>query len=424
VNRPFRAAAALVAAAVTGLLAVGCGTDPALRSHDPGTARPIAVTGPALSPAAYGGSDAAFGLAALDALCRAKPDGNVVLSPVSLASGLGMAYLGARGATARAMAAVLHLPPAGGRLLSGLSARGKALRALDRAGVTVVETDRLWADPSLLTLPSFSRAVAKGYGAGLTNVPLMTNRVLAARDIDAAIAAATRGHISHLLAPDQLQGLGWVLTDAMYLQANWANPFDPAMTHTSSFATAAGRRVMARYLDGGRFAAGTVAGWTAVGLPYEGGQLEMLALLPPGGTAASSGCQDLSAATLAAIARKLRNTHHAAAVDLPEVSLSSSTDMMPLLSRLGMGQAFGSGANFTGISPEAGPIALVWHAATLQVDEEGTVASAATAVGVVPTALQMALPAVNFDRPYLMVVLDKATGEPLFMARVANPDRP
>jgi serine protease inhibitor len=30
-------------------------------------------------------------------------------------------------------------------------------------------------------------------------------------------------------------------------------------------------------------------------------------------------------------------------------------------------------------------------------------------------------PKVTFDRPYLMVVTDRATGEPLFMARVADP---
>jgi serine protease inhibitor len=30
-------------------------------------------------------------------------------------------------------------------------------------------------------------------------------------------------------------------------------------------------------------------------------------------------------------------------------------------------------------------------------------------------------PKVTFDRPYLMVVTDCATGEPLFMARVADP---
>jgi hypothetical protein len=30
-------------------------------------------------------------------------------------------------------------------------------------------------------------------------------------------------------------------------------------------------------------------------------------------------------------------------------------------------------------------------------------------------------PKVTFDRPYLMVVTDRATGDPLFMARVADP---
>ena len=37
------------------------------------------------------------------------------------------------------------------------------------------------------------------------------------------------------------------------------------------------------------------------------------------------------------------------------------------------------------------------------------------------TAGRVLPPQVRFDRPYLMVVTDRATGEPLFMARVANP---
>jgi serine protease inhibitor len=38
-----------------------------------------------------------------------------------------------------------------------------------------------------------------------------------------------------------------------------------------------------------------------------------------------------------------------------------------------------------------------------------------------PTAARVLPPQVLFDRPYLMLVTDSATGEPLFMARVANP---
>ena len=48
-------------------------------------------------------------------------------------------------------------------------------------------------------------------------------------------------------------------------------------------------------------------------------------------------------------------------------------------------------------------------------------ASAATAVGMQATAGRLLPPAVVFNRPYLLVVTDRGSGEPLFMARVANP---
>jgi serpin B len=64
------------------------------------------------------------------------------------------------------------------------------------------------------------------------------------------------------------------------------------------------------------------------------------------------------------------------------------------------------------------------HAATLRVDSAGTVASAATAVTMEPTAAEVARHVVAFTRPYLMLITDTRTGEPLFLARVANPDLP
>ncbi|HEY6312260.1 MAG TPA: hypothetical protein VIY52_15845 [Streptosporangiaceae bacterium] len=43
------------------------------------------------------------------------------------------------------------------------------------------------------------------------------------------------------------------------------------------------------------------------------------------------------------------------------------------------------------------------------------------AVGIEPSAARAEGTQVTFDRPYLMLVTDSATGEPLFLARVANP---
>jgi serpin B len=411
----LRAAACITAVA---LVAAGCGSAKVSGQvvSRAVISRGVAVREPAADPRPYGAADTAFGLDVLGAWCRTQPHANLVFSPASLATGLGMAYLGARGGTAQAMAGVLHLPATGGQALeAGLQARSAGLRGLDGPGVTLADSDQVWADPSLPVLRSYLNAVATGYGAGVRRVPLLTKPDQAEQQINGAISAATRGQIPHLLSPGQLQNVGWVLTDALYLHAAWATPFDASRTSSEPFTTAAGGTVTAKFMKGEDFRVAKAGGWTAVQIPYKGGKLAMEALLPDSGAA---GCPALSAATLSKISTGLASGTGRTAIALPRVSLSSKVQMNGLLSGLGMGVAFGHSADFTGLSPRACCIAFVQHAATLRVGEKGTVASAATAVGISPSALELEI---EFNRPYLLLVTDTSTGEPLFMARVTNP---
>ena len=418
VKNELRAAAGVVVAA---LLIAGCGSGAVA---PPVTAHGVAIREPLADPRPYGAADTAFGLDVLNAWCQADPRANLVLSPSSLASGLGMAYLGARGGTAQAMARVLNLPATGGQALeAGLQARSAALRNLDGPGVTLAASDQVWADPTLKTQRSYLNAVATGYDAGVAQAPLLSNPDRAAQQINQAIAAATRGQIPQLLSPGSLNGIGWVLTDALYMKAAWATPFQASQTEPGPFTTAAGQQATVSYMNGGQYRAVSAAGWTAVQLPYRGGKLAMVALLPPSGAA---GCATPAASALGAMTARLTagstmGPVQTRMVSLPRVNLGVQVSMMGLLSKLGMGVAFTTSADFTGLSPQACCIGLVEQAATLGVGEKGTVASAATAVGMEPTAARMLPPQVLFDRPYLMLVTDNTTGEPLFMARVANP---
>jgi serpin B len=147
----------------------------------------------------------------------------------------------------------------------------------------------------------------------------------------------------------------------------------------------------------------------------------MTALLPDSG---SGGCPALPAHTLSGIAAAFampRTGGGLTDIVLPKVSLRSSASLGNLLAGLGMSVAFNSGADFTGLSPQACCIGLVQHAATLAVTGKGTVGSAATAVGITPTAISVPRGGVAFDRPYVLLVTDTQTGEPLFLARVADP---
>jgi serine protease inhibitor len=414
----LRVSAGLAAAA---LALTGCGS-PGPPSPPPVVAHGVAIREPLADPRPYGSADTAFGLDLLGAWCRADPQANLVLSPSSLASGLGMAYLGARGGTAQAMASVLHLPTAGGQALeAGLQARSAALRGLDGPGVTVDASDQVWADPTLKTLRSYLNAVATGYDAGVAQAPLLSHPDQATQEINRAIATATRGQIPQLLAPGSLTDIGWVLTDALYLQASWATPFQASQTLTEPFTTAAGQQVSVPFMNGGPYRAVSLGGWTAAWLPYRGGKLAMVALLPSAGAA---GCTMPGATALDTISARLAGDKAgttARSIALPRADLAVRRSMRDLLTELGMGVAFTPAADFAGLSPQACCIGLVEQADTLRVGERGTVASAATAVGLEPSAAQVGPPPLSFDRPYLMLVTDTATGEPLFIARVADP---
>ena len=98
----------IAAGLVLAVALAGCGA--ASPQPKPVMAHGVALREPLVSPRPYGAADTAFGLDALAAWCRADPQANLVLSPSSLASGLGMAYLGA---TAQAMDGSRH-PPGGG----------------------------------------------------------------------------------------------------------------------------------------------------------------------------------------------------------------------------------------------------------------------------------------------------------------------
>jgi serine protease inhibitor len=411
----LRIAAGAVLAA---LLITGCGSAP----PPPVIAHGVAAREPQADPRPYGTADTALGLDVLGAWCKNNPQANLVMSPSSLASGLGMTYLGARGGTARAMAGVLHLPAAGGQpLAAGLHARSAALRRLGGPGVTLSPSDQVWADPTLQTKRTYLNAVATGYDAGLAKAPLQTDPEKARQEINHAIDTATKGHIPQLLRPGSLQNIGWMLTDALYMNAAWATPFDPSDTVPDSFTTATGQHVTVKFMINGAYRAVSADGWTAVWLPYRGGKLAMEALLPPAGM---TGCALPSAAALTSMTARLAAGGAGLlnrSVAFPKVSLATQASLKPVLASLGMGVAFSPSADFTGLSRQACCIGLVEQAATLDIGEKGTVASAATAVGVTAASGRLLPPQVRFDRPYLLMVTAPATGEPLFMARVTNP---
>jgi serpin B len=155
-------------------------------------------------------------------------------------------------------------------------------------------------------------------------------------------------------------------------------------------------------------------------LPYRGSNLSMLVLLPKTQDGLSKLEGELNLKSLTNWLDHL----HVADVDLllPKFKISSRFSIGAILASMGLHDAFDEArANFTGISSERPLfINLVEHGAVVEVDEEGTVAAAAT--GASFGCAKKPEPATfHADHPFIFIILDRATRTLLFVGKVANP---
>ncbi len=395
-------------------------------------------------------ADAAFGADMYQVLAENAAD--TVFSPASVASALRMALCGARGQTAAELARALHLDGSDG--LADVAVNGLRLLTAGRDGIkpgggsgikpgggsgikpgggsgiepgggsaTFRAPNTVWVQSGLPLRPDFTARLHEA-AATLADADFAGAPEAARALINSVIAEQTEGKITGLLPPGgvgQLTRL--VLANAVYLKAAWTQPFPESATADASFypdgpdrpgLTVPMMRLTApqAYLRGD--------GYQAVLLPYRDTGLAMAVLLPDGPLpalrpkVAAAGLGGLLAGT----------ARHQVTLSLPRFRLEAAFNLIPALQRLGVTEAFGDHADFTGIT-EAEPLRIgtVAHKGYIDVDEHGTEAAAATAIIIRSMAAFRPPPPVTMvvDRPFLFAIIDTATSLPLFLGQVSHP---
>jgi serpin B len=262
-------------------------------------------------------------------------------------------------------------------------ARGETRAALERVGDVPAHLDGVLSAQAIW--------LGAGYAAGPALDGLDTGPLDLAR-INAWSNERTRGMIPRIL--DSLNDDEvFVLTDAEYLDAKWAVPFD--FTFQAPFA------------DGGEVpmmrAEGVFEhGPGAIRLPYRDSGLRFVATMgaPPAAWERGYGT-----------------------VELPRFTTLSSLDLADALAELGLGAAFRESTDLDELIVGPGRKALgrVLQRARVDVDEEGTRAAATTAVTARAVAYVAPTFKITFDRPFTWVIEHAPTGTPVFMGRVLHP---
>lgn len=367
-------------------------------------------------------SSNAFGLDLYTELCG-EP-GNVFLSPASIELALGMTAVGARGETVAQMVDVLELERLGNRRQAALGALNRTLGA-DRAGVELSLANALWGQRGEPFKKPFLTALRQRYGAGLRRLDFRAAAEAARRTINAWVAEKTRQKIRDLLQPGDVDAdTRLVLTNAIYFKGEWRVQFDPERTTEQRFRLGAGKSVTVPMMRvSARFAYAERDGLQLLELPYRGGELGMVVALPAAADGLAAVEDGLDRETLDGWLAALDGRPRQVRVVLPRFEIQARYQLARPLIELGMRLAFGSGADFSGMSELGGLyIAKVIHKTFIKVDEQGSEAAAATAVvmtrgiGAKPQAQLF-----RADRPFLFLIRDRTSGAVLFLGRLANP---
>jgi serpin B len=354
---------------------------------------------------------------------RDKP-GNLFMSPHSISTALAMTWAGASTNTAAQMADTLHfrLPAVQQHAAFNKLDLELASRAANAQGDTIpfrlTTANAIFGQEGKTFMVPFLDTLARNYGAGMRVLDFEGDPDGSRVTINDWVEDKTNDRIKDLLPEGSVtDATKLVLTNAIYFSAAWAEPFEASATADGPFWIGGDSQVVVPFLHGNHeqgYAAGD--GWKAAELPYDGGQLSMVVIVP-----------DNLAAFEAALSPQLLDTimdaMHAYALDLklPKFRFDAPLGLKDVLVALGMTDAFNEAADFSGIDGTRNLLIQdVLHKGFVSIDEKGTEAAAATAVLVGDTAAPEPATLV-VDRPFLFLIRDKPTGAILFVGRVVDP---
>ncbi|HUU64205.1 MAG TPA: serpin family protein [Dehalococcoidia bacterium] len=357
-----------------------------------------------------------------------KEEGNLFYSPYSISLALAMTYAGARGETEQQMADTLNftlpqdrLHPALNSLDLKLASRGEGAEGTDEEGFRLNIANSIWGQEDFEFLDEFLDVLAENYGAGLRLLDFINAPEASRITINDWVSDRTEGRIEDLIpqgAIDILTRL--VLTNAIYFNAAWLNPFSEDMTGDGAFHLLDGSEVtvpMMTQTESFGYAEGE--GYQAVELLYDGRELSMVIVLPNNGE-----FEDLESTLDADLVDAITNDlkYRKVTLTMPKFEYDSDFSLVDTLAAMGMPVAFSTAADFSGMTGYRDLfISDILHKAFVSVDEAGTEAAAATAVIMSLTAAPEQPVEVTLDRPFIFLIRDIETGAVLFVGRVANP---
>jgi serpin B len=213
-----------------------------------------------------------------------------------------------------------------------------------------------------------------------------------------------------------------VLTNAIYFNGKWMYPFDKSSTSSSIFHVSSGESVKTVFMNQTRtFPYYEDEEVQALSLPYQGGRMSMLVILPKKVEDWKIISRVLDYDRIRLVASGMADTEVQLA--LPRFRSELRLNLRNELVSMGVEQAFSRDADLSGMTGEKNLfISEIIHKAFIEVTEAGTEAAAATA-GIIALKSALSEKPVQFkaDHPFIYLLIDEVSGCVIFMGRLVRP---
>jgi serpin B len=357
-----------------------------------------------------------------------KNEGNIIFSPYSISEAFAMLYAGAKGETAFEIARTFHI-----------SLKGSTLHTAYHDILTTFDTDKntntgigfklniangLWIQNGFPLKKEFVATLQNFHLSAPASLDFGHSPEKSRTTISNWVSDHTNNMIKDTLPPDAIHSLTrLVLVNTVYFDAKWDRPFNATSTRELPFyrpdSTTVAVPMMRGMPDSTPYTAGV--DWQAVQLSYKNTSMAMFIILPRPGKLLDVE-RMLSAQFLASLDDSLRN--ELVMLSIPKFKYNSpSLDLKETLNTLGMRTVFTDKADLSGICDTLLWVDKAIHKAMVAVDEEGTIAAAATVLSIKLGNASPNYIEFTADRPFIFLIRDTETGMMLFMGRVVDPSR-
>lgn len=370
-----------------------------------------------LSAQDYVASQNAFCFNLINAL--GTPEGNVCISPYNISSALQLAYFGAADGTKSEIAQTLGLP-----MMADKELAEEIKKHEQYLGRAAINAKAIAVDNSFLPTDYYLQMVKENLDADVFEVNFRKKPEEACESINSWASRMTQGRITNLLDPSNINAATKVvLLSSIYIKSAWLSPFEVSKTHDAPFKMLKGEKtvsMMEQTKDMRLYQDSNVqVVWRDLEQKNQNeARLEVLFVVPQNLNT------KLSVDQLAAWDKGAKSEY--VQLFVPKCSIRQRLSVKKPLQDLGMTEPFSDKANFTVLSPN-GDLVIndVLHSAFMQLNEAGIEAAAATAVTMMTKSALIPKKdpiVVRCDKPFYVLIREKATGMMLFVGLIATPE--